>query len=200
MSRTYLVWPAIALVSVTTVAGQASPQSFPSWPIRDAPPAFQEVISRADLIIVTMHDALLHELRDGLARGGPRSAFASCHTNATAVSWRVAHREGIATGRTSDRLRNPTNAPRPWAAPLVKTNAGRRARDVDGFAVDLGTRVGVLRPIVLQPMCTACHGPGDRISTEVKQLIADRYPEDRATGFNNGEIRGWYWVEMPKPH
>jgi Protein of unknown function (DUF3365) len=200
MSRTYLVWPAIALVSIGTVAGQSSPAAFPSWAIREAPPEWQMVISRADLIIVSTHDALLRELREDLARGGPRAALASCHLAATGVSWRVGRGEGIATGRTSDRLRNPTNAPRPWAAALVTANAGRRARDVDGFAVDLGSKIGVLRPIVVQPMCLGCHGPADQISPDVRQILADRYPQDRATGFTNGEIRGWYWVEMPKPH
>jgi Protein of unknown function (DUF3365) len=199
MARTSLTWPALALVSIATVAGQ-SPPAFTSWSIREAPPELRMVISRADLIIVTMHDALIRELREGLARGGPRSAFASCHVDATGVSQRVARGEGIAAGRTSDRLRNPTNAPRPWAAALVKANAGRQTREVDGFAVDLGSKVGVLRPIALQPMCLGCHGPVDRISAEVRQMLADRYPQDRATGFTNGEIRGWYWVEMPKPH
>jgi len=156
------------------------------------------VISRADLIIVSTHDALLRELREGLARGGPRTALTSCHLSATAVGWRVGREEGIATGRTSDRLRNPTNAPRPWAAALVTANAGRQTRDVDGFAVDLGDKLGVLRPIVMQPMCLGCHGPADQISPEVREILADRYPKDRATGFTNGEIRGWYWVEMPK--
>ena len=199
MSRTHLIWPAFLLAGIATNAAQSPPPAFTSWPMREAPPELQMVISQADLIIVTMHGALLQELRDGLARGGARAALASCHTNATAVSWRLARGEGIAAGRTSDRLRDPTNTPRPWAAALVKANAGRRARDVDGFAVDLGSKVGVLRPIVLQPMCLGCHGPADRISPEVRQLLADRYPQDRATGFTNGEIRGWYWVEMPKP-
>jgi hypothetical protein len=199
MLRTCLVWPVVALVSIAPLAGQsAAPDR--SWSIREAPPELWMTISRADLIIVTTHDALLGELREGLARGGPRSALASCHSNAAAVSWRVARGEGIATGRTSDRLRNPTNLPPSWAAALVKANAGRLARDVDGFAVDLGTKVGVLRPIVQQPMCAGCHGPDDRISPEVRAVLADRYPQDRARDFTNGEIRGWYWVEMPKPH
>ncbi len=199
MLRSYLVLPAVTIVSVAAVSGQAPP-SFPSWSIREAPSELRMVVSRADLIILTMHDALLRELQEGLARGGPRSAMAACHTNSAAVSWRVARGEGIASGRTSDRLRNPTNTAPPWAAPLVQANAGRRARDVDGFAVDLGSKVGVLRPIVLQPMCIGCHGPADHISPEVRQMLADRYPRDRATGFTPGEIRGWYWVEMPKPH
>jgi Protein of unknown function (DUF3365) len=199
MSRTCLVWPIVALVNIAAAAGQPSAPN-QSWPIREAPSELRMTISRADLIILTMHDALLRELQDGLARGGPRSALSACHSNSAAVSWRLARGEGIASGRTSDRLRNPTNAAPPWAAPLVQANAGRLARDVDGFAVDLGSKVGVLRPIVLQPMCTGCHGPADQISPEVRQVLADRYPRDRATGFTNGEIRGWYWVEMPKPH
>jgi hypothetical protein len=32
----------------------------------------------------------------------------------------------------------------------------------------------------------------------VRAVLAERYPADRAIGFANGEIRGWYWVEMPK--
>jgi Protein of unknown function (DUF3365) len=64
--------------------------------------------------------------------------------------------------------------------------------------VTIATVAGLLRPIVLQPMCTGCHGPTDRISSDVKQILAHRYPQEWATGFAPGEIRGWYWVEMPK--
>ena len=69
-------------------------------------------ISRADLIILTMHDALLRELQEGLARGGPESALAACHSNSAAVSWRLATREGIASGRTSNGSVIPPTQPR----------------------------------------------------------------------------------------
>jgi hypothetical protein len=105
----------------------------------------------------------------------------------------------VAAGRTSDRLRSPTNAPRPWAAALVTEYAGRKARDVDGFVVDLGGRIGVLRPIAQRPICASCHGPADRLSSRVRAVLADRYPADKALGFEIDEIRGWFWVEMPKP-
>jgi hypothetical protein len=103
-----------------------------------------------------------------------------------------------AAGRTSDRLRNPTNAPRAWAVDLVKANAGRQARDVDGFAVDLGNKIGVLRPIAQRPLCANCHGPADRLSPAVRAELSERYPADKALGFTEGEIRGWFWVEIPK--
>ena len=85
MSRICLVWPIVALVNIAAAAGQSSAPN-QSWPIREAPPELRMTISRADLVILTMHDALLRELQEGLARGGPRSALAACHSNSAAVS------------------------------------------------------------------------------------------------------------------
>jgi hypothetical protein len=80
----------------------------------------------------------------------------------------------------------------------VQAHAGERARNVDGFVVDLGDKIGVLRPIAERAICAGCHGPADAVSTGVKTLLAERYPADHALGFKEGEIRGWFWVEMPK--
>ena len=107
-------------------------------------------------------------------------------------------RDGIAAGFTSGRLRDPANAPPPWAAGLIARHAGQPVGAIDGFAVDLGFRVGVLRPIAEQPLCTTCHGPTERLDPQIRRELARRYKTDRATGFNPGEIRGWYWVEIAK--
>lgn len=193
---------AFALILTVALGAQKPPvkslTSFPTWPASQAPAELQPVISRADLVIVAMHDSVLRELTDALSRGGPGSAIAFCHIDATVVAQRVGRAEGIAAGRTSDRLRNPTNAPKPWAAALVQANAGKDARSVEGFAVDLGDNVGVLRPIAERAMCDGCHGPSDKLSPAVRNVLQDRYPVDRAVGFKDGEIRGWFWVEMPK--
>jgi hypothetical protein len=87
---------------------------------------------------------------------------------------------------------------RRWAAPFVDAHAGRLARDVDGFVVDLEDSVGVLRPIAQRPLCATCHGPAEGIDPAVRSLLRERYPADRAVGFRDGEIRGWFWVEVPK--
>jgi hypothetical protein len=186
------VWLCLALAA--GVQGQPSA----TWRIAEAPAELRPAITRGDLVIVAMHDALLRELSSALDEGGPLLAIKSCHIDATWVSQRFGREEGLAAGRTSDRLRNPTNAPRPWASPIVKANAGRRVRDVGGFAVDLGEKVGVLRPIAHRPQCGSCHGQPEKFSTGVRAELEDRYPVDRAIGFEDGEIRGWYWVEVPK--
>jgi len=169
-----------------------------TWTIRDSPPELRPAIARADVVIATMHDALLWELNSGLEQGGPTLAIKSCHIDAARVAERVGRQEGVAAGRTSHRLRNPLNAPRPWAARLVEANAERRARDIDGFAVDLGDRIGVLRPIAMRPTCAGCHGRPEKFTTAIRTELSERYPVDRATGFEEGDVRGWYWVEVPK--
>lgn len=186
----------VAAVLMTTTS--AAQTEFKSWTLSQAPAELRTPISRADLVVVAMQDAVLRELNDALARGGPAGAINFSHLDATATTQRVGREEGIAAGRTSDRLRNPTNAPKPWAASLVTAYAGRPARSVEGFAVDLGDKIGVLRPIVERPICAGCHGPEERMAPGVKLVLRDRYPADRALGFTEGEIRGWFWVEMPK--
>jgi hypothetical protein len=110
----------------------------------------------------------------------------------------MAREEGIAAGRTSARLRNPTNKPRPWAAAIVARYADARAQDAEGFVVDLGDRLGLLRPIAEQSICAPCHGPESKLDRRVVATLPDRYPADRATGYANGAMRGWFWVEVPK--
>jgi uncharacterized protein DUF3365 len=122
----------------------------------------------------------------------------ACHLDTTFAAFRTARQEGVAAGRTSDRLRNPLNVPPAWAASVVKAYSGRRAAEVDGFAVDMGDRVGVLRPIVHTRTCEPCHGAADKIGAGVRAVLEDRYPQDRGVGFSVGEIRGWFWVEAPK--
>jgi hypothetical protein len=192
--RASIVW---CLLTLSASHGQ-SPLPAGTWRISDAPAAMRDPISRADLIVVSLQDALLRELTSALEQGGPEFAIQSCHIDVVGAIRRVERSGGIAAGRTSDRLRNASNAPRAWAAPLVRANAGRAAREIDGFVVDLGAAVGVLRPIVEQPLCASCHGPADKIAPAVAAALKNRYPNDRAVGFAHGDIRGWFWVEIPK--
>jgi hypothetical protein len=184
------------LIATGLLTALAAQGERPTWRVSQAPVELRPVISRADLVIVSMQDAVLRELNHELANRGTAGAVDVFHLDLTATIQRLAREEGIAAGRTSDRLRNPTNAPRPWAAPLVKAHAGESARNVQGFVVDLGDKVGVLRPITERPVCAGCHGP--LLAPAVTTALRDRYPADKGTGFVDGEIRGWFWVEMPK--
>jgi len=51
-----------------------------------------------------------------------------------------------------------------------------------------------MKAIPIQPVCLACHG--EKISPEVKAELDVQYPEDRARGFNLGDISGAFTVKQ----
>lgn len=192
----------VFLLSVAALAGPgASRQGAPapsSYPVATAPAAFSDAVQRGDAVITALQNTLLGELTGEMQRGGALAAIRVCHLDATAVAQQIGRKQGVAAGRTSHRLRNPTNAPRTWAAPIVASHAGKPISGVGGFVVDLGDRIGLLRPIAFQPACAACHGARERLAPDIVKELKERYPEDQAVGFKPGDIRGWFWVEIPK--
>lgn len=193
--KVVLLATSIAAVIGGTCAAAGQPTE---WPIGRAPAAMRPAIAKADLVITDVHGAFLRELRAKMAKGGPLLALGVCHMTPQRLARQLKGREGVVAGFTSDRLRNPANAPPAWAVETIARNAGQQAGTIEGFAVDLGRRVGILRPLSEQRLCANCHGPAEQLDPRVSRELARRYPSDRATGFGSGEIRGWYWVEMPK--
>lgn len=110
----------------------------------------------------------------------------------------IGREQGVSIGRTSDRLRNPRNGAPAWARDLVAASVGRASADVRPMAVDLGDRIGLVRPIAVAQACTRCHGPAEGIAPEVKDRLAREYPDDRAVGYAVGDLRGFFWVEVPR--
>jgi hypothetical protein len=188
----------VLLAAALAGSGAAAPPQWPTYPVAEAPAAFGPFVQRGDLLIVSLHVALQQELRRAVDERGAEGALAACHVDVSGVAYRMARREGVTAGRTAARLRSAANAPKPWAAPIVSRYADARASDVDGFVVDLGDRVGLLRPIAEQAICTPCHGPASELNEGVRTRVAGRYPADRAVGFDEGALRGWFWVEIPK--
>jgi hypothetical protein len=201
MTRTRRIFGAglvAGLVVGGVVIAQEKTQPLPTYTVAQAPASFRPAVQHADLIIVTLQAALLSELVRRLEVFGPADSLNSCHMAAIPVEQRAGRYEGVTVGRTSARLRNPANAPRAWASPLVERYADQPNARVDGFVVDLGDRVGVLRPIREQPLCQSCHGPERTLGAGVRVRLAKSYPLDQAVGFREGEIRGWFWAEVPK--
>ena len=54
----------------------------------------------------------------------------------------------------------------------------------------------VLQPIVIAEPCLACHGAAETIAPAVTEVLAARYPNDRATGYALGDMRGAAWAEV----
>jgi hypothetical protein len=147
---------------------------------------------RARAALQPLKSELQSELKAGMA-SGPISAMEVCRSRAPEIAARL-QSESLQLGRTSHKLRNRENAPRPWVAPIL---AGYLANPEDARPVVVRLpegRVGYVEPIVTQPLCVVCHG--ERIAEPLRKKIEELYPEDGATEFKAGDLRGVFWVEM----
>jgi hypothetical protein len=130
----------------------------------------------------------------GGMKEGPVNAISACKDQAPAITNALAV-NGIETGRTSHRLRNPANVAPDWADNILQAYL-QEDSDRTPTVVHLpDDRLGYVEPIMLQAMCLACHG--EVLSPEVAARIEEAYPEDQATGFEVGDLRGVYWVQFP---
>jgi hypothetical protein len=141
-------------------------------------------------------DALLQQLVrrlfEAMANGGPTAAIEVCSREALEISRSVGAEHGVEIGRTSFQLRNPANTPPEWAQSLV----GQRHEEPSFVELPAGA-TGALLPIKLKSQCLTCHGSPEQIPAEVKATLAKLYPDDQATGFAEGDLRGWVWVVVP---
>lgn len=56
----------------------------------------------------------------------------------------------------------------------------------------------VYKPLLIQPVCLKCHGDENKISSDIKKVIVEKYPQDMATGFKVGDFRGVVVAEIKK--
>ena len=56
--------------------------------------------------------------------------------------------------------------------------------------------VGYVEPIFMQPLCVTCHGA--ELAPDLQARLEELYPEDQATGYSAGDLRGVFWAELPR--
>jgi hypothetical protein len=162
--------------------------------------------AEADALATRFQLELSTALREALAQGGPAGAVAVCRDQAPAIASRLSRESGWQVKRIGTRVRNPlTGTPDAWEQKQMLSMAKRledgvkpeqlaqlqRVRDPQGPALRY------LKPILLGPMCLACHGDPAQQSPELRAALLRDYPHDLATGYRLSELRGAFSLRRP---
>jgi hypothetical protein len=161
--------------------------------VEDAPRELQPAVARADVALRTLREQIAARLWAGVASAGIAKALAICQREAPEIAAAVSAQTGVEVGRIGPRPRPGAAPPRPWIAGLLEGASAKRAAEAPAVVVDLGDRVGLLRPIPVAAPCLACHGASDRVLLEVKLASDGGY-----TAFSEGDLRGFFWAEARK--
>lgn len=166
-------------------------------------PPFDEAdaIARGQAIAMGAFQQLSGRLQGAIARHGTAGAVAYCSQAALPLVDSLARAQGVRIKRTSDRLRAAHDAPdadeqRRLAEVAAQLAQGARPAEIGAQARLLGDSVAFYQPILIaMPTCLKCHGqPGADIDSLTQAALAQRYPNDRATGYALGDFRGLWSI------
>lgn len=162
-----------------------------------APEALEQARAAGRALGTELMGALLGELKEG----GPVRAVRVCSEVAQKTA--AAHSTDTTTvRRVSLKVRNPTDRPDDWErAQLQRLEELHRQGELPGEVAEARQEDGQrvlrwLKPIVVAEMCLQCHGAPESFQPEVRELLAERYPEDEAVGYQAGDLRGAISVRM----
>jgi Protein of unknown function (DUF3365) len=136
-------------------------------------------------------------LTEAVKASGFKGAVGACTSLAPDLNASISGQSPFEIGRTAMRVRNPDNTADPWEIANLEAftrqlAAGGDHKKMEAYDVTV-TKEGqrlfrYMRPIVMHEMCTGCHGIN--VSQDIKSEIARTYPDDKATGYAIGELRG----------
>ena len=170
---------------------------------QDAEPSEAERAAESRQLTKSFAGKLKGELVGAMKAGGPESAIGVCQAAAPSIAEEKSDEKGWAVGRTALKLRNPANAPDEWEQAVLlefqeKVEQGADIAKLERYETTTKDGKPVFRymkAIPTQQPCLTCHG--SNVSESVQKAIAELYPQDEATGFSQGELRGAFTIVQP---
>lgn len=151
--------------------------------------------AEARALVKEFGSTLKGELQAAMQSGGPTAAIEVCHTRAPEIAAQLST-EGWEVARTSLKPRNPENAPDDWEVSVLERFEEQRAKGVPVPTLEYsalvetpeGREFRYMKAIPTQGLCLTCHGSD--LAEPVKAKLDSLYPEDKARGYLEGDIRG----------
>ena len=180
--------PLVFLLLTLGIGAQASPGDQPGD------------TERAQAAVAEFGQALKTELMAAMQSGGPVDAIGVCNIQAPRIAEQISAANDLQISRVSLKNRNPGNAPNDWQARVLASFEERKraGEDASGLTWQETAKIGevtefrFMRAIPTAALCLQCHG--EALAPPVSQKLAEIYPDDKATGFREGDIRGAFVV------
>ena len=164
-----------------------------------------EDLLEARQVSMALGGALKQALVTAMKEGGPLAAIEVCHVSAMPITEHISEGTEWNLRRTSEKVRNPRNVPGDWERQQLE----HFQRQLDNGAspeqlevLEVVSRDGksvqrYMKAIMVEAPCLACHGSS--VSEPVSEALQQRYPNDQATGYQPGELRGAFSLQRPIP-
>lgn len=145
-------------------------------------------------------------MQDAIASQGVAGAIPVCKEQAPALIKEVRDSTGWSIRRVSLKTRNAERGtPDLWEVRQladfnIRAGNGEKPETIEKSEIVNVDGKPVFRYMKALPVgdaCLKCHGPTETLDAGLKAKLAETYPQDRATGYSKGEIRGALTVKRP---
>lgn len=149
-------------------------------------------LNEAKEIAKSFGGQLKGELEAAMKAGGPMSAVEVCKQRAPAIAQELSAKHQGDVHRTS--LKPRATAPQAWEVTMLEQFNARLAKgeeitSIDAYEVvkegDKST-LRYMKAVGTMPVCLTCHG--SQVSPELQAKISALYPNDQATGTQQGKF------------
>lgn len=175
------------LFSILSMPAMAQPPEQPT----------EELVAQARSMVKAFGGSLKQALQAAIKEGGLTNGIGVCNTVAPEIAANNSDEEWTIS-RTSLKVRNPENAPTDWQEIqllAMDTQPVKNGKPVEVWQVSEASgqpAFQYMSAIPTQELCLGCHGKS--IDPAVEARLAELYPEDKATGFSEGDLRGAFVV------
>jgi hypothetical protein len=130
------------------------------------------------------------ELQTAMKTGGPTHAIPICAGKAPAIARDLSRESGWAVKRVSLKPRNPRALPDGWERKqlLAFDHAVAEGAPLAARSGWVAGEFRYIKPQSVGGICLTCHGT--QLTPEVEEALYRHYPQDSATGYELGEVRG----------
>jgi hypothetical protein len=177
----------ISLVSIFSLAACKS-----DGPAKSQAVPIEKAQAQSEALADRFQKQLLGTLTKTMESEGPSGAVNACATAAPALAQQLSKESGASIRRTALRTRNPAALADATELRIMESWAGapldEGGRPKQWSSYEEKDEYRFMRAIPTMPMCLACHG--ESIAPDVSEAIRARYPQDQATGFSVGQLRG----------
>lgn len=167
-------------------------QTEPQTPVSEEDQA--ELRQATGNFMQSLRQVLIKEIQNN----GPYAAVAVCADTAQTLTQTFGTEQGLEVRRVSFSTRNEKNYPDEFEIPVLEKfekdfSEGKLNESSEHFMIvqrNGEKYIHFMKPIILQGECVTCHGSEEQIPPDVQMIINRRYPNDKATGFAIGDLRG----------
>lgn len=161
-----------------------------------------EYENKGNEIAQTSFKALSEKLTEQMKLGGPTEAIPFCNVEAMPLTKQLSEEFNVTIKRTSDKLRNQENKPSERELEIISNYhklISEKKEITPIVEVDSNNKKHYYAPIRLKANCLACHGKVEEfVSVKTDSIIKSLYPNDKAIGYSEGDLRGIWSIEFKK--